>query len=160
MLDELEANLPDFGGTAAHTRCFLHTVNLVAKSLIKEFDVSKKDKEALQTDEDATSDEDEHLAQELADLSREAEVEGHDDAPLDEQADNVEGLVDEMALLTEGEHNKLQRSIRPVKLVLVKVSYEVCCKRHNHLPHYAAPQTVQQSNPLHNETSPCLAQYP
>ncbi|KAG1722628.1 hypothetical protein EDD22DRAFT_760820, partial [Suillus occidentalis] len=38
MLDELEVNLPDFGGTAAHTHCFLHTVNLVAKSLIKEFD--------------------------------------------------------------------------------------------------------------------------
>ncbi|KAG1760962.1 hypothetical protein EDD22DRAFT_759837, partial [Suillus occidentalis] len=37
------------------------------------------------------------------------------------EADNVEGLVDEMVLLTEGEHNKLQCSIRPVKLVLVKL---------------------------------------
>ncbi|KAG1760963.1 hypothetical protein EDD22DRAFT_764634, partial [Suillus occidentalis] len=38
MLDKLEVNLPDFSGTAAHMRCFLHTVNLVAKLLIKEFD--------------------------------------------------------------------------------------------------------------------------
>ncbi|KAG2344983.1 hypothetical protein BDR05DRAFT_881316, partial [Suillus weaverae] len=47
MLDDLEANLPDFSGTAAHTCCFLHTVNLVAKLLLREFDVLKKDKEAL-----------------------------------------------------------------------------------------------------------------
>ena len=72
------------------------------------------------------SDDDEHLTQELTGLSREVEVEGHvDDVPLDEQpeADNVEGLVDEIVLLTEGECNKLQHSIWPVKLVLVKVSY-------------------------------------
>ena len=34
MLERLAIMLPDFGGTAAHTWCFLHTVNLVAKSLI------------------------------------------------------------------------------------------------------------------------------
>jgi len=90
------------------TCCFLQTVNLVAKSLIREFDVSKKDKEAMESDDD------EHLTQELTGLSREVEVEGHvDDVPLDEQpeADNVEGLVDEIVLLTEGECNKLQHSI-------------------------------------------------
>ncbi|KAG2344982.1 hypothetical protein BDR05DRAFT_881262 [Suillus weaverae] len=76
--------------------------------------------------------EDEHLAQELTDLSREAEVDEHDDVPLDEEAgiDNVEGLVDKMALLTEGECNKLLCSIRPVKLVLVKL-----CKLSNKVIH-------------------------
>ncbi|KAG2756745.1 hypothetical protein P692DRAFT_20714526, partial [Suillus brevipes Sb2] len=34
MIEELHETLPDFGGTASHTRCFLHTVNLVAKSLL------------------------------------------------------------------------------------------------------------------------------
>ncbi|KAG1787712.1 hypothetical protein EV424DRAFT_1276825, partial [Suillus variegatus] len=38
MLEEMAVILPDFGGTAAHTRCFLHTVNLVAKSLLRQFD--------------------------------------------------------------------------------------------------------------------------
>ncbi|KAG2098242.1 uncharacterized protein F5147DRAFT_530360, partial [Suillus discolor] len=38
MVDELEQLVPEFAGEASHTWCFLHTVNLVAKSLIWEFD--------------------------------------------------------------------------------------------------------------------------
>ncbi|KAG1852960.1 hypothetical protein C8R48DRAFT_563910, partial [Suillus tomentosus] len=38
MIDELSTALPNFGGKASHTRCFLHTVNLVAKSLLHEFE--------------------------------------------------------------------------------------------------------------------------
>ncbi|KAG1855075.1 hypothetical protein C8R48DRAFT_559332, partial [Suillus tomentosus] len=38
MVSELATTLPEFGGTAAHTHYFLHMVNLVAKSLICEFD--------------------------------------------------------------------------------------------------------------------------
>ncbi|KAG1812699.1 hypothetical protein EV424DRAFT_1277463, partial [Suillus variegatus] len=38
MVENLAAEVPAFGGAASHTRCFLHTVNLVAKSLIREFD--------------------------------------------------------------------------------------------------------------------------
>lgn len=70
----------------------------------------KKDKEALQSDSDAVGNKDGCLAQELTGLSREVKIEGHVD---DEQAstDNVEGFVDEIALLTESECNKLQHSI-------------------------------------------------
>ncbi|KAG2060744.1 hypothetical protein BDR06DRAFT_837354, partial [Suillus hirtellus] len=38
MIDELSTALPDFGGKASHTWCFLHTINLVAKSLLHEFE--------------------------------------------------------------------------------------------------------------------------
>ncbi|KAG1782402.1 hypothetical protein EV702DRAFT_925011, partial [Suillus placidus] len=38
MVDKLAMLVPEFAGEVSHTRCFLHTVNLVAKSLIREFD--------------------------------------------------------------------------------------------------------------------------
>ncbi|KAG2088738.1 uncharacterized protein F5147DRAFT_531761, partial [Suillus discolor] len=38
MVGGLEDLLPGFGGAASHTWCFLHTVNLIAKSLLCEFD--------------------------------------------------------------------------------------------------------------------------
>ncbi|KAG2107650.1 uncharacterized protein F5147DRAFT_577502 [Suillus discolor] len=34
MVQELSNKAPAFGGATTHTCCFLHTVNLVAKSLI------------------------------------------------------------------------------------------------------------------------------
>ncbi|KAH7903747.1 hypothetical protein BJ138DRAFT_977493, partial [Hygrophoropsis aurantiaca] len=38
MTDELKLLLDDFSGKASRTRCFLHVVNLTAKSLVREFD--------------------------------------------------------------------------------------------------------------------------
>jgi hypothetical protein len=40
----------------------------------------------------------------------------------DNETDNVEGWVDEMALLSDEERVKLHENIGPVRLVLVKVS--------------------------------------
>ncbi|KAG2114232.1 uncharacterized protein F5147DRAFT_554184, partial [Suillus discolor] len=37
MIHELSGKVLEFGRPTTHTRCFLHTVNLVAKSLIWEF---------------------------------------------------------------------------------------------------------------------------
>jgi hypothetical protein len=41
MIDELVDLLPSFPGKVNHTCCFLHIVNLVAKSVIQQFDVAK-----------------------------------------------------------------------------------------------------------------------
>lgn len=41
MIDELHVHIPEFAGSPSHTRCFLHIINLVAKSLIHQFDVKK-----------------------------------------------------------------------------------------------------------------------
>ncbi|KAF8546591.1 hypothetical protein OG21DRAFT_1373998, partial [Imleria badia] len=38
MIKALSKMVPTFRGAASHTRCFLHIVNLVAKSLIRQFD--------------------------------------------------------------------------------------------------------------------------
>ncbi|KAG2041384.1 hypothetical protein BDR03DRAFT_809943, partial [Suillus americanus] len=53
MVDKLAMLVPKFAGEVSHTRCFLHTMNLVAKSLIREFDVSKKDAEHAWDQNDA-----------------------------------------------------------------------------------------------------------
>ena len=41
MIQELEILTPEFAGFASHTQCFLHIVNLVAKSLLRQFDAKK-----------------------------------------------------------------------------------------------------------------------
>ena len=43
MFAHLETVLPDFPGAINQTRCFVHTVNLCAKSILKHFDLPKKD---------------------------------------------------------------------------------------------------------------------
>ena len=41
MIDELEVMLEGFPGTPNQTRCFIHILNLVAKSVIKQFNLPK-----------------------------------------------------------------------------------------------------------------------
>lgn len=41
MIEEMSDLIPTLTGAANHTHCFLHVVNLVAKSLIQQFDVKK-----------------------------------------------------------------------------------------------------------------------
>ncbi|KAG1760280.1 hypothetical protein EDD22DRAFT_757666, partial [Suillus occidentalis] len=41
MVNELSDLLEDFPGETNRTRCFLHIINLVAKTLIRQFDVPK-----------------------------------------------------------------------------------------------------------------------
>lgn len=43
MIDQLPDLIPSFKGSEARVRCFAHTLNLVAKAMLKPFDVPKKD---------------------------------------------------------------------------------------------------------------------
>ncbi|KAF8546755.1 hypothetical protein OG21DRAFT_1426189 [Imleria badia] len=43
MIRELAWKVVGFGGETTYTRCFLHVVNLVAQTLIHQFDIKKKD---------------------------------------------------------------------------------------------------------------------
>jgi len=108
MVANLADILPSFPGTANHIRCFLHTINLVAKSLIKEFDMSRRDvTEALDddgSDSEGSDREDPELNVDIADY------------------DDMDGWVDEANLLSDHQRKQLQHDIRPIKLVLVKVS--------------------------------------
>ena len=126
MIAELAKILPNFS-EVGHTRCFLHIVNLVAKSVIRQFDVQKKQ-------------DDEHLdeaEQDLRNLAGDVDLENEQAEEImeqcqasgeinagDESDDNVEGWIDEMMLLLPSEREWVEADIRPVKLVLVKVRYQ------------------------------------
>jgi len=85
----------------------------VAKSVIQQFDVEKgKADEAL--------DEAELELRALAEGIDLEDVETQGDQEDDD--DNVEGWIDERNVLSVDDHEELDVSVRPVKLVLVKVN--------------------------------------
>ena len=88
MVDELSNLLDDFPGAPNRTWCFTHILNLIAKSILKQFDLPKaKADEALDA-----------AARALADLAGDIEVEeelmGDDLVGDDEDDDSSEGLAD------------------------------------------------------------------
>ena len=114
MIDELADLLDKFSEKANQTCCFLHIINLVAKSVIRQFDIAKgKAGEAL----DEATDTLHTLAKgiDFEDLEMQGEQNDND---ID---DNVEGWVDERNALSTADCNALDASICPVKLVLIKV---------------------------------------
>jgi hypothetical protein len=50
-------------------------------------------------------------------MQMEVQIDGEDD-------DDIDGLVDEVAKLSDDEQERLSESIRPVKLALVKVRFD------------------------------------
>ncbi|KAG2034883.1 hypothetical protein BDR03DRAFT_869208, partial [Suillus americanus] len=127
------------------TQCFLHIMNLMAKSLIYEFDT----KSGSSTDP------------ELDKLTRNIEIEdtqtaGEDPNKHQESEDNDEGWVDELQLLEEAERKELMDSIHPVKLVLVKMTVLIS-KTHLHkLTRITAMKTCIQNHPFDNYCSACV----
>jgi hypothetical protein len=124
MIDEIERKLPEYGGHASHARCFLHTTNLIAKSLISMFDIKKK-KSAVWLDEPSSDDQ---LAREIEQLGKDleedeqamvAETEGSN---AKDGADDTDGLVDLAEEMDPEERAVHEAHIRPVTLVLVKVN--------------------------------------
>ena len=128
MIDELENLAPGFGGSAGHTRCFLHIINLVAKSLLRLFDVKKKKDVDVALEAALTG-----LAEIGAGLeSEENEMAGEldgDDEDGGDIDDNDAGWIDERAMLSAEEQAELEDSILPIKLALVKV-----CRDNTGLP--------------------------
>jgi hypothetical protein len=118
MTTELANIVGHFGGETARTRCFLHVVNLVAKSLLKQFDIPKK--VANEGEEDLQA-----IAQEI-DLENEATIaENGDGDPNADHVDNTEGWTDEVGEMTPEEQEALEENIRPIRFVLVKVSTSI-----------------------------------
>jgi hypothetical protein len=125
MTRHLESLLPDYSSTN-RARCFMHILNLVAKSLLKQFDVCKTSK----ADEELNEEEAEllNLAGDLdaEDLTTTQESDGDQGIEGENLAeDDLEDWVDEVAALTPGERETLEEDIRPVKMALVKVSHNI-----------------------------------
>src|SRR6266508_2667096 len=99
MVEHLATLIENFPGPANPTRCFTHILNLVAKSILRQFDVAKKSEGAPDDSDDAV--------RELAALAQELDLgpDGHagtnddDEEGGDDDNDNDdndgEGLGDE-----------------------------------------------------------------
>jgi len=112
LTTELADRIAHFRGPTTQTRCFLHVINLVAKSLIKQFDLPKESSD-LDMARDLNRDDEATIA------------ENGDGDPDAEDVDNEDGLVDEIEQLTVHERTALETNIRPIRLTLVKVSYMI-----------------------------------
>ncbi len=115
MIDTLAELVVAFPGAANRTRCFTHILNLVVKVMLRQFDVPKaKASEALDV-----------ASQALADLAGDIEMEeaamdlGEDDEDTD---DREEGWLDPLDGMSQEEREELDVSVRPMRLMLVKVS--------------------------------------
>ena len=139
MITELVKILPSFS-KVGHTWCFLHIVNLVAKSVIRQFDVQKKreDQHLDEAKQELRVDNAERELQDLAgdvDLEEQQSIEAMAQRQINGETgetdpetvtdDDVEGWIDEMMLLSPAECEQVKGDIRPVKLVLVKVSFSI-----------------------------------
>jgi hypothetical protein len=117
MIAELAKLIDDFPGPANQTRCFTHILNLVVKSVIRQFDLPKSKGDKVLDD----------AAKELLSLAgnidfEEDELAGRDGKEADEdEDDNVEGWIDERTQMTDIELAELDQSVEPVRLLLTKV---------------------------------------
>jgi hypothetical protein len=120
MIAKLGDIIPSFPGSPNRARCFNHVVALVAKSVVRQFDVPK----GLA---DAALDEAERELREMAegidieDEVTQGEWEEQDNSEEDKDENN-DGWIDEVAELSIADREELEANIRPVRLVLVKVS--------------------------------------
>jgi hypothetical protein len=107
--------LDDFPGSPNQTRCFLHILNLVVKSIIQQFDLPKSKKTFDNKDEDdpmldVAAAELLKLAGDI-DLEEQITVSAGDDEVAE---DDNEEWVDEHENMTEDELKELAASMQPV----------------------------------------------
>jgi hypothetical protein len=115
MTAELADIVKEFPGAKNQTRCFLHVLNLVVKSIIRQFDLPKNQADELL---DEAQDELHNLGRNLED----EELISQRDGMMDDEDDSVEGWVDEREEMTAAERKELDESVRPLRLMLTKVT--------------------------------------
>lgn len=121
MIEHLSTLVSDFPGAANQTRCFSHILNLVAKSILRQFDAPKKN--TLSEDlEDAT------------DVLAELELELDESAVDKFESDNEDeedityyddGDEDDREGMSEEEVSELEKTLVPIRLMLAKVSFKL-----------------------------------
>lgn len=115
MIVALAELVDAFPGAANRTRCFAHILNLVVQVVIRQFDVPKANADkALDVASQA-------LVDFAGDIDTEEEtmdkrVGGNEDDDRDE------GWVDPRDEMSQKDRDELDSTVRPVRLVLVKVS--------------------------------------
>jgi len=125
MIEHLATLVDAFPGAANQTRCFAHILNLVAKSVLRQFE-APKGKQG-----DVIDDAAKQLAAVFDDLADEDENEeatndDHDtggdvDNSDEHEDDDDDGLVDERDGMSEEELASLEDDVKPIQVVLTKV---------------------------------------
>lgn len=126
MVEALKDHLVVFPGESNRTRCFDHIVNLIAKSIIRQFDTSSKatGKSFDKVLQDLMVSAEDLDKEELE--TREGECGEGDGEGDDGDGDNTDGWVDEREEMSEMEQEELDDNIQPIQWVLVKVSVMFC----------------------------------
>lgn len=120
MVDELGGLVSNFAGAANRTRCFAHIVNLIAKTIIQQFDIPEAKEGQLV---DAAMAELLALAtyMHMEDLLTQASHGCRDGDEEEEEEDNVNGWVDERNRLSASDLKELEEDVLPVRKMLAKV---------------------------------------
>jgi hypothetical protein len=146
MINELPDLLQRFSGASSHTRCFNHVVALVAIRVVRQFDVPT-----------GNSDEGTEAEQELRDLAEGLDVEDavthreHEVDDDEEDDEEIEEWADERCKLSAADREEHDESVRPVRMLLVKVSSDYFVITSKDSPANAASENLVCNNPLqHN----------
>ena len=117
MIHQLMVYIDKFEGQECQTRCFAHILNLIAKSIIQQFDIPKA--QANKVFDKATT----ALIVLAGDIDMEEQKMGvgRDDGNDNDNSENVESWVDKQVDMTVEQLAALNKSVQLVRLMLVKV---------------------------------------
>ncbi|KAF7799849.1 hypothetical protein EIP86_011091 [Pleurotus ostreatoroseus] len=121
MVRELGKLLKSFTDLCNMIRCFPHTLNLGARSLMHQFDVAK-------TKGDSVLSEAERALRDLMKAIEMSQLDFDDEEEEDEgwnEGDDEDGLVDPRQTMTEVKVEELEELLMPARLVLTKLSYSL-----------------------------------
>jgi hypothetical protein len=151
IIEAMEGLLTGFADQASRTRCFAHIINLVAKMVMHQFDTPKQ-----QADVTLSAVESELRDLEKDDLDTEDMRDGADD---NGGCDNQEGWVDERETMLERKRERLEASVKPMQLVLTKVSDSSTDfgKKTHWINRLIVEKAVLQPNLLDNNSSALMA---
>jgi len=110
MVDHLKILLDVFPGSSNQTRCFAHILNLVARCIMKQFDMPKKKNQ--QGDD---NDDEEDAADLVAALD---ELEGELENEEGDMKENDGWEYDMRIEMSDEEVEELEKSVKPVRNVL------------------------------------------
>ncbi len=118
MVDALATRISSFPGQAHRVRCFAHVVNLVAKSLLKQFEPAKKSTSDTSGDDGETF---------LIDFTEGIDLEDaettapEDDLDSNQDKDNTDGFINELTEMDAFEREAFELETKPVRTALLKV---------------------------------------
>ena len=126
MVEALATIMSHFSGEANRARCLAHIVNLVAKIILRQFDMPKKknkNKKDLPEDKmavDEDDDDQEEINEEML-YKEEREMDDGDNED-DEDGERLQKDAEIMEEVMEGEIDGVVRKVKPVRQALFKVS--------------------------------------